>query len=491
MLISSFPLPLLLVLSQVMATHEDNQVVLAPKSTPPTAHMDKSNAPQEQRDIVLSTSASTTSSVSSTTASASKLRITDTLICDDDKCYPRVFKPSKDWQIILPEQQLPGGLDIRLNLETGLKEAKLLDENDKYYKPKSSLSSNITSSSFNVSGTKSTANELVPRDNVELTSTLASSTSSSTPIPSPTPLVEIDTTSPYEFSSDFNEIRELLSKEKPSLSSSSQDTIETIFDNVMEFAHDYKHGFKIMTHEFDLLKNITFNDRLSPNLRELSARMMTSCLRNNPPVSDFVVSYHPTFIDETFTQIDKLIKENNYKMDMKSKQFLLKRYITILDELIESVHSFTKERMETLQSIYLGIQDRQIKVKVLELISKCFMASKKTNNSLFSRDDVDAKIPNVQDWVNEFAQVIQDKEIDEWHIRKFFDSLYNIKKSYKKEIKIDSDFLNWLANQVEIRQKRLNNNLKPRDVDQDAFDEKLIESRHLIFGNPLAHGIKS
>ncbi|KAF1330190.1 hypothetical protein FI667_g5420, partial [Globisporangium splendens] len=37
------------------------------------------------------------------------------------------FEPTHEWKEILPNQALPPGLYIRVNLETGKKEAKLLD----------------------------------------------------------------------------------------------------------------------------------------------------------------------------------------------------------------------------------------------------------------------------------------------------------------------------------------------------------------------------
>lgn len=39
-----------------------------------------------------------------------------------------VFVPTEEWQEVLPGQQIPAGLHVRLNIETGKKEAKLLSE---------------------------------------------------------------------------------------------------------------------------------------------------------------------------------------------------------------------------------------------------------------------------------------------------------------------------------------------------------------------------
>ncbi|XP_055377913.1 nucleotide exchange factor Sil1, partial [Condylostylus longicornis] len=40
------------------------------------------------------------------------------------------FVPTKDWQVIKEGQSIPAGLHVRLNLETGVREAKLLDDSE-------------------------------------------------------------------------------------------------------------------------------------------------------------------------------------------------------------------------------------------------------------------------------------------------------------------------------------------------------------------------
>ncbi|TPX49041.1 hypothetical protein SeLEV6574_g01711 [Synchytrium endobioticum] len=49
------------------------------------------------------------------------------VICPEDSntCYPLQFKAEKDFKPILPHQIVPSGLHYRINIETGLKEAKL------------------------------------------------------------------------------------------------------------------------------------------------------------------------------------------------------------------------------------------------------------------------------------------------------------------------------------------------------------------------------
>lgn len=57
------------------------------------------------------------------------------LICHTDnpaECYPRVFQPTDEFQPIRPDQEIPSGLHVRLNIWTGEKEAKINvpDEDD-------------------------------------------------------------------------------------------------------------------------------------------------------------------------------------------------------------------------------------------------------------------------------------------------------------------------------------------------------------------------
>lgn len=50
------------------------------------------------------------------------------LICHTDnpaECYPKIFQATDEFQIVKPDQDLPKGLHVRLNVQTGQKEAKI------------------------------------------------------------------------------------------------------------------------------------------------------------------------------------------------------------------------------------------------------------------------------------------------------------------------------------------------------------------------------
>ncbi|KAK1982459.1 nucleotide exchange factor SIL1 [Colletotrichum cereale] len=57
----------------------------------------------------------------------------DEIICHTDnaaECYPKIFQPTEEFQKVHDDQDLPPGLHIRMNIYTGLKEAKLNDPNE-------------------------------------------------------------------------------------------------------------------------------------------------------------------------------------------------------------------------------------------------------------------------------------------------------------------------------------------------------------------------
>ncbi|KAK4250411.1 hypothetical protein C7999DRAFT_11782 [Corynascus novoguineensis] len=79
--------------------------------------------------------ASASASAAGESASSSSPSADVELICHTDnpaECYPKVFQATDEFQVVHPDQDLPMGLHVRLNVYTGLKEAKINvpDEND-------------------------------------------------------------------------------------------------------------------------------------------------------------------------------------------------------------------------------------------------------------------------------------------------------------------------------------------------------------------------
>jgi len=53
------------------------------------------------------------------------------MICHSGhECYSRIFHPTETFQLVYDDQEIPAGLHIRMNFETGAKEAKLVDPSE-------------------------------------------------------------------------------------------------------------------------------------------------------------------------------------------------------------------------------------------------------------------------------------------------------------------------------------------------------------------------
>ncbi|KAF9297738.1 hypothetical protein BGZ88_009150 [Linnemannia elongata] len=57
------------------------------------------------------------------------------VICHQGACYPRVFRPTTEFQEVLEGQEIPSGLHVQMDFETHKKFAKLMDPNDIQQKP--------------------------------------------------------------------------------------------------------------------------------------------------------------------------------------------------------------------------------------------------------------------------------------------------------------------------------------------------------------------
>lgn len=419
---SKYLLILAVFLPKIMATGDPNQVILSPNS----------EIPNESQEIIPET------------IESSNVYISGDLLCSNDGCYPLIFEPTTEWQIIKPEQRLPAGLDIRVNLETGLKEAKIGDDTIKV------ASSEETKEKNN--------NQIVAKNDA----------------------VSDDSKFNYEFSDQFEIIRD-------SLDSGDYVTTEKKFEEILEFAHDYKHGFKIVSNEFDILSTICVNETLPLSLRELDARFIIGCVRNNPPVVEYIRERFPNFVRDLFKSI------NTFQDATEDVKFIVKRFINILTVMIEADPTYIVgiNDFNTMKKVYYTIDDKQMKIKILEIISSFIDRVHQDDIApVMKRDGILFVVPEISDWVSEYTKFIKDVDTDEAHLRKFFTTLHNLKTDFGKDLKVDPSFLNWLVDQVEVRKQHLQNGLEERDPEQDEFDRKLIDSRHLVFGNELADSIK-
>ncbi|AMD18834.1 HBL068Cp [Eremothecium sinecaudum] len=355
--------------------------------------------------------------------------IQDDIICEGDSCYPIDFQPKEEWQEVKELQRIPGGLEVRINLKTGEKEARLLN-------------SEMSSESY---------------DNQAAG------------------LQMVDDSSEYEFSTQFQHIRESLLPTAPNYKE-----IEDQLEDLVEFASDYRFGLKCVNHEFFLLRSIVLNRALPTEVKETAVRFLTAALRNNIPAIEVVNTRDPSFAHSLLNEAAHYSEENGSKENV-----LIRRYLSIVEVLTNNESSLIVSE-DALMKIY-NVDDEAVRIKVLLLVSRFHLLEE--SNPVAYKAYLES--PNAEEWMKRIATFIPMPALDEFQVRELFKGLYHYKKGIGRPVKLGSNFINWLADQCDERKEQVANNIEERDPDKREFDKLLIISRHLVFGNPMAHRMKN
>ncbi|KAF9998302.1 nucleotide exchange factor sil1 [Entomortierella chlamydospora] len=179
------------------------------------------------------------------------------VICNNGACYPRVFRPTTEFQEVLEGQEIPGGLHVQMDFETHKKFAKLMD-------PESINEKDATNSILVVdTDTPGTFKHQVGSDIDDFAQ-----------MPSPIDLQHPDGKS----NSDFAQ-----------LEADSRRNLQTAFDSIPELAHlkeqqqdrqeqknhpvvptGQQSDLEIFTEQLEIIKTSTNNDVVLAALEELA-----------------------------------------------------------------------------------------------------------------------------------------------------------------------------------------------------------------------------
>ena len=361
------------------------------------------------------------------------------LVCNTQLCYPLEFEPLSEWQEIKPKQIIPKGLDIRINMDTGKKEAKLAAPAPAAPAPASDpdVSSSLADKQNFASHKEQGLEQLNNEEDL------------------------------HEFVSYFEAMQQ-------DIDENNLQKIIGNLDNLMEFSHDYKHGYKLIKYEQPILMELIFHDNSNLQIVEMTTRLIAACLRNNPPA---IEAFYPTNVDKI---LDALMVFKN--------QTIIKRFINILQNVAPKASNLDQV-YGTLMHVYFSTTDQDIKIKILDILSTLELNTAHTRGKSIMKRSTDSDAVKV--WFNEYCKQIQQEDLDEFHIRKFYKTLAQLKKETGFKIE-DKNFMKWISEQAVQRKKHLDSsvNIEQRDLEQDDFNKEFIEARHAVFGNPMAKRIK-
>ncbi|SGZ39093.1 uncharacterized protein HGUI_01293 [Hanseniaspora guilliermondii] len=363
------------------------------------------------------------------------------LVCnkkDPANCHPIDFEPESDWKEILPLQMIPTGLDIRMNLETGLKEAKLKDL------------------------------DAVNHHNNGLDTYEGDDSS------------VIDKQIIHEFSEIFKNLEDDV-------------FVEDNLENLIDFSHDYKHGSKIIHNEQSFIMNQIKSKDVNDDVKDLYLRLITSCLRNNEPAKqmffvknvDFIVEQIPVWVNENklkfLSRAVNILQNVAYKASSNAQ---------LIDNL-EMLYMTTENQSIKIKILEIFADLELLINKVQEDSSQINFHFDPSKKSLIKRNAENKA--NLESWFNEYAEKIQLESLDEFYVQKFLKTMIEF-KNQDTDLKADNKFIEWLAQESMNRFKELENSndhvLETRDLEKESFSKELIRARHEVFGNKHASRVK-
>lgn len=291
------------------------------------------------------------------------------LICPTDnqaECYPRLFQPTKDFQIIKPGQDIPPGLHVRLNISSGLKEARL----------NIPMEGDDTTLALDVP----TEQAMVVIEDVEV----GSSEDSQPPSPSPPAFSGHGKIQPPPpSSSDFESFRNSLASLKGQDSS-----LDLSLASLSELSHDIYYGSELMADEeavsaliclmaMEPLRSEDVNDHLA-------SAILSGSLQNNPTAITSLSLLHdiimaptcPSLREKGLSLIPALQKKLSAPTTSPSS---LKSQISALSGLLKSPQiekSFLEQAGTSyLQSVFLksGSQYDVVRKHVVQLLMDNFL----------------------------------------------------------------------------------------------------------------------
>lgn len=370
------------------------------------------------------------------------------VVCPDgisSNCYPQVFQPSKNWQVVREVQQIPAGLHVRLNLETGEQEARLLQpENDE-------LGSEIVAVS-EAKQEESSEGDLPQRFR-----------SRKKPRASDSELLDYDLS--------VLEILHYNDNQDPKRLAQALDTL-------IELSHDIDFGLQLTAYPkiFLSMQNIAEHHGDTDDVAEKIYRVMGASLRNNPDaVKQFARHHQHGLIPELYRSLTKELTS-----------------VLVQKRILGIIHALSMDPQYALENFNLS--DVKLSEGLSGLISvfpelkdsaKARLVIILEDLGFISRDTSDAEIGADETFSNFIQSLLYLRRLTEEHqFQTVFKALAKLHEP--GELPVSGDFLHWLSEEVEERKEGMKRRDKSSSAPDSDFHSFLSVARHTIFGNPNA-----
>ncbi|CAG8599695.1 9548_t:CDS:2 [Ambispora leptoticha] len=326
----------------------------------------------------------------------------DNTICNNlsGHCYHKVFQPTNEFQNVLEGQEVPAGLHIRVDINTGMKQAKLLDDAD------GTTSTEHTS----VILLDKNGNPIIEEKETSTTTTILEISEEAE-----TETEEQKKATFHKQSDEKNSSLPLLINTPKPNKHIPQSDYESFDDNlrILSQSHDAPiqelinalDGLEDLVHELDFVK-------------VKAATVLGTAMQNNPFSQKIAIN---------LKLIPRLLDIISYNYNHKYSSRLLYALSSIIRGNNEGVQSFLYDNQGLLRlaTYYASNQDEEIRAKCAIFITDLFDPKMMTTSS-----DSDKKI-------NYHNHYQHRQGIDEW-CRQFQNSLFDFGTGIDKTIGFDS-----------------------------------------------------
>lgn len=359
------------------------------------------------------------------------------------ECYPSVFEATNDFQVVREGQSIPVGLHVKMNLETGLKEAQLLAPHEEQQSEDSSSDlALVPGETAKEDG--NTKSEIPPK-----------------PYPPTAPVYSTDIAT---FDKALNTLAES--------STCTQESQEAL-DALEELAHELEFGLRLVdskkTKGFEVILHLL--QSVDPDCRSKAALVLGSALRNN----DNALAALP----KDFPVVDQLLQLLKVETVSEVQNMLVYALSAIMPEKT-SISSFLEsDGHETLLASYSNgtlalkgriasfVEDHFAQLPVSA--SKIIVQDRSAYESRIVETDILGR------WCDTFQGSLMEATDQNAAKEKLLSSISQIRRMNTDVCTTSQPFLNYLAK--EARSKR--------SYDDDPVPEMALAARSL-FGNSKA-----
>ncbi|GMM33506.1 Sil1 protein [Saccharomycopsis crataegensis] len=291
------------------------------------------------------------------------------LICPDlnlENCFPKKFVATNEWQIIKPGQEVPEGLHYRLNFETGIKQAKLLDPNE-------SEDNKDREMAVLVSDESNSIQEFQDEDYDNLWG-------NDDPVN-----VVLEEVTPDEgkgegisFQQSLQNLHHIFrsSKNIESVISNNYDAIEKSLDSLIYSAHDIEFGREFTADNSNII--LFFSIINNPNIAQIDIkekllRIIGSSIRNNEESLQNIMQYNhggDPLLNSLISFIDIQLTSSTAKAYVD--QILIKRTVGVLNALIYNkgaLADFERLKIKDFLSNRFNLLNSDVKKRCINLLN--------------------------------------------------------------------------------------------------------------------------